>query len=284
MLTDAFASDLAAVGPDLDLADKEAVSGLSTEQATAALHSAVDGWSQDQEVALLVDLALADPFAPYELKTSPTDFRAALGYVVELLAQPACLTAQILDTRKEALQAHKSLPWRKIVTTGVIGTVLVATGGWILAPAIGSALGAAAGLSGAAATAHGLALLGGGSLAAGGAGMAGGLWLVAGGGTLLGGVAGGAGQALRQLGAGQARVELVKLQMTYRLHVVHGQMHLYKAQHIITQLEESRQELEEALEQERQLNDKNAARVREIQTILDAVEFAQSDVEGVEAA
>ena len=72
--------------------------------------------------------------------------------------------------------------------------------------------------------------------------------------------------------------------MTYRLHVVHGQMHLYKAQYIITQLEESRQELEEALEQERQLNDKNAARVREIQTILDAVEFAQGDVEGVEAA
>jgi hypothetical protein len=114
--------------------------------------------------------------------------------------------------------------------------------------------------------------------------MAGGLWLVTEGGALLGGVAGGAGQALRQLGAGQARVELVKLQMTYRLHVVHDQMHLSKAKHIITQLEESRQELEEALEQERQLNDKNAARVREVQTILDAVEFAQRDVEGVEAA
>ena len=46
------------------------------------------------------------------------------------------------------------------------------------APAIGGAIGVWGGLSGAAATSHGLALLGGGSLAAGGFGMAGGTVVV----------------------------------------------------------------------------------------------------------
>src|SRR5699024_7779034 len=58
------------------------------------------------------------------------------------------------------------------------------------APAIGGAIGTLGGLSGAAATSHGLALLGGGSLAAGGLGMAGGTAVVTATGTALGGAIG----------------------------------------------------------------------------------------------
>lgn len=66
--------------------------------------------------------------------------------------------------------------------------VVVGTGGLLLAPVIGGAIGVlVGGYSGAAATSYGLALLGGGSLAAGGLGMAGGTAVVAG----LGGVLGG---------------------------------------------------------------------------------------------
>jgi hypothetical protein len=66
--------------------------------------------------------------------------------------------------------------------------IVVGTGGLVLAPAIGGAIGTlVGGYTGAAATSYGLALLGGGSLAAGGLGMAGGTAVVAGLGGALGG-------------------------------------------------------------------------------------------------
>ena len=58
------------------------------------------------------------------------------------------------------------------------------------APAIGGAIGVLSGLSGAAATSQGLALLGGGSIAAGGLGMAGGTMVVAAGGAGIGSAVG----------------------------------------------------------------------------------------------
>ena len=54
------------------------------------------------------------------------------------------------------------------------GAVLIAITGGLAAPLIGGAIGAAMGLSGAAAVSAGLAFLGGGAIAAGGLGMAGG--------------------------------------------------------------------------------------------------------------
>ena len=69
---------------------------------------------------------------------------------------------------------------------------LIGTGvGVAAAPAIGGAIGSTAGLTGAAATSHGLAVLGGGALATGGLGMAGGTAAVALGAAALGGVGGG---------------------------------------------------------------------------------------------
>lgn len=71
----------------------------------------------------------------------------------------------------------------RIASIAVAGGAVVAPVALIAAPAIGGAVGTLSGLSGAAATSHGLALLGGGSLAAGGLGMAGGTVVV----TALGG-------------------------------------------------------------------------------------------------
>jgi hypothetical protein len=77
---------------------------------------------------------------------------------------------------------------------------VVAAGGYLAAPLIAGYVGAAAGLSGAAAVAHGLALLGGGSLAAGGAGMAGGMLLVTSAGAAVGNVGTGGAAALWSAG------------------------------------------------------------------------------------
>jgi hypothetical protein len=71
----------------------------------------------------------------------------------------------------------------RVIGVAAVGGVALAPVAFLAAPAIGGAIGAATGLSGAAATSHGLALLGGGSLAAGGLGMAGGTTVV----TALGG-------------------------------------------------------------------------------------------------
>ena len=78
----------------------------------------------------------------------------------------------------------------KLVAIGVVGVAAGAPLALLAAPAIGGAIGSLGmfgGLSGAAASSHGLALLGGGSIAAGGLGMAGGTTVV----TVVGAAVGG---------------------------------------------------------------------------------------------
>ncbi len=74
--------------------------------------------------------------------------------------------------------ARASVATSTKVLLGVGSIVVTAASAGVAAPAIGTAIGGAMGLSGAAATSAGLAALGGGSLAAGGFGMAGGVLLV----------------------------------------------------------------------------------------------------------
>lgn len=78
----------------------------------------------------------------------------------------------------------------KLAAVGIVGVTAAAPVALLAAPAIGGAIGSMGvfgGLSGAAASSHGLALLGGGTLAAGGLGMAGGTAVV----TAVGGAVGG---------------------------------------------------------------------------------------------
>lgn len=90
-------------------------------------------------------------------------------------------------------EKHNALKATKI-TVGVVGAAAVLGPiAFASAPLIGGALGASSiggGLTGAAATSHGLAMLGGGALAAGGYGMAGGIAVVAAAGASLGGALG----------------------------------------------------------------------------------------------
>jgi len=96
----------------------------------------------------------------------------------------------------EALLAHDKLNAARITWTAagtIAASAIVGPLSFFAAPLLGGALGASAlggGLSGAAATSHGLAMLGGGALAAGGLGMAGGGVVVTAAGTGLGGALG----------------------------------------------------------------------------------------------
>jgi pimeloyl-ACP methyl ester carboxylesterase len=100
------------------------------------------------------------------------------------------------------------------VSGGMIGTAaVVAPMAFLAAPVVGAALGSSAlggSLTGAAATSHGLAILGGGSIASGGLGMAGGTAVVTAAGTALGGALG-ATTVAAYAGADKSfRIELVR--------------------------------------------------------------------------
>ena len=100
------------------------------------------------------------------------------------------------------------------VAGGMIGAAaVVAPMAFLAAPVVGAALGSSAlggSLTGAAATSHGLAILGGGSIASGGLGMAGGTAVVTATGTALGGALGAA-TVTAYAGADQSfRIELVR--------------------------------------------------------------------------
>lgn len=222
-------------------------------------------WPRPEAITLLIDLAFSNPFSPYELNFKEKDLESAIEKVAPLVQATAEDVHRVWQTRKEAFRAHRHIDWLKIGLFGAGGAAAVGFGAWIAAPAIGTAIGTAAGLSGAAATGHGLAILGGGSLALGGWGMAGGIWLVAGAGATLGLVGGGGSMALLQLGAATVKVELVKLQVNLKVVVLDTQMELAKAQSIIAKLAARRDEIAKMLEEERLLNEKNAASVKNME-------------------
>lgn len=228
-------------------------------------------YSGDKAITFLIDLAFAAPFAPYELASRKRDFKKVMGKAGILVGVPGEAVENILETKEDALTAHRNIQWSKVAGYGALGFAVVATGGFLVAPAIGTALGAAAGLSGAAATAHGLAILGGGSLALGGTGMAGGLWLVTGVGAAVGLGIGGGSTVLLQLGAAGAKAELTKLQVCYKEVIIGDQLQLRKAQETIRKLMENKEGIEQILEEERSLNDKNAQRLKDLEEIFQAL-------------
>lgn len=101
----------------------------------------------------------------------------------------------------------------KVAGGTIAAAAVVAPMAFFAAPVVGAALGSSAlggSLTGAAATSHGLAMLGGGSLATGGLGMAGGTVVVTATGTALGGALG-AGAVASYVGSDKSfRIELVR--------------------------------------------------------------------------
>lgn len=221
---------------------------------------------------LIVDLSFADAFAPYELKSEDGDVRGALEQVAEDVGIEKRFVTEVSKTRRDAARAHRLRLTGRHLAFGLLGAGLFAAGGWMFAPALAATLGAAAGLSGVAATNFGLALLGGGSLAAGGAGMAGGMAVVAGTSAAVGGAGFAGGSLLHSLGEAGAREELVKLQTTYKAVLLHSQRDRAKARKVVEQLAKQQAALEKDLSRERTLNDDNAQRVKNLEKTIEHIE------------
>lgn len=248
--------------------------GIGEEGAPGVLATLGESAVAADAIAFLVDLYFLDPFAPYTLKTDKTTRTAALRRVALLVDGDDEIVDRIDETRRSALAAHTKRSLGKVGLIGIGAAVALGVAGFLAAPLVGAALGGAAGLGGAAAVGHGLALLGGGALAAGGAGMAGGMWLVAGVGAAAGLLAAGGGTALYELGSATARGELVKLQITFKLGILDANRDMAKAQQVIANLVDQADATRTVLEEERELNDENAQRVKDLESTLTDIEEA----------
>lgn len=246
--------------------------GLSLDGDAWKLLETAGPWEHERALRFLIDIAFVNPYSPYELKYDEKHVLHGLQQLGPRLGLSAPDVSRVWETRKSAIKAHRQVGLGKVLMFAAGGLVVLAVGGWLAAPAIAGWLGAGAGLAGAAATAHGLALLGGGSLAIGGWGMAGGMWLVVGVSGALGAGAAGGGALLVQLGAASARVELLKLQVSYKEIILAGQVDRAKAQEVLTRLEEHRAEVQKQLEEQQALNDETAHRIKDMAAMLRAIE------------
>ena len=264
--TDRKSRKEAAIAQKLQVLEKAGL-GMDAVQLKSRFKDRVSRWSSHKRSALLVELAFASPFAPYELKVTDKHLTWALGRAASVLGLTAARVAEIQDAIRSARKVHRHIAWGKIGVSAVVGALVFAVGGFALAPVLAGALGSAAGLSGAAAISHGLALLGGGSLALGGTGMAGGLIAVTAGGGAVGGAGLGGAVALWNAGYAAAVTELVKLQVSYREVLLRAQLREGEAASVIERLNAQIEALNKQLETERGLNDPGAKRIEEMERI-----------------
>ena len=134
-------------------------------------------------IVLMIELAAFQPW-PESTDWNTGKRREALFAFVD--AMPAPVDHELMREIDKALTvavrrlSRREVDKRKVVAVVAGGAAVGVLTGGLAAPLIGGAVGGAMGLSGAAATSAGLALLGGGSVAAGGLGMAGGTAIIAG--------------------------------------------------------------------------------------------------------
>jgi hypothetical protein len=197
---------------------------------------------RDRAVLLAVELAAFYPWPPkvkYE-----KDVRARkLAAIAEAMGAP--LTAEYVqeldrELRRRARKfALRNLNWKRVGLVAGGGAVLGAITGGLAAPLIGGAIGSTMGLSGAAATNAGLALLGGGSLASGGLGVAGGTLFVSGVASAGGGAAAASGDALRASGSAYVFADMVKLDVLTEYMLIREQREPDKVRAVVVATEQS---------------------------------------------
>ncbi|MHC4196720.1 MAG: hypothetical protein ACYSRP_02255 [Planctomycetota bacterium] len=102
--------------------------------------------------------------------------------------------------------------------------------------------------------------------------MAGGLWILSAARTGDSFIGSGGGQLLLQLTPSNARVELVKLQVSYMEMLFGNEEQLKEARKVLRLLGQRRDEIKEWIEEERGLNERNSRRLRDMKETLVAVE------------
>ena len=214
----AIASEPRFSGASGELVDEHAgVAGLSDPGAAERLARRID--KRSRGIILLIELMTFNPWYPehkWVVDARKEALKTAVGELAGISEDDYAAATKEFDALSKQLR-RKSIRWGRIAAVTVVGAGLgVATAGWA-APFIGSAIGAAMGLSGAAATSAGLAAIGGGSIASGGFGIFGGTILVSGVGGVFGAGAAGAAGRYSPVGTGQVVSDAIKLDLLARL-------------------------------------------------------------------
>lgn len=257
------------------------IDGVPGELATL-----IEGWSTNDRLGLLIEIARSNPFAPSFFKIGSQKRKSALRIVAQTGLQLDMKKADdVLSSFSRIDEARKPQSWQAKIKgidplrMGLVGTA--AAGVAVLAaPAIVVLLPAAVGLSGAAAVSAGLASLGGGAVAAGGAGMAGGFLAMAGMGALVGGgldasraffMQGGQLEDILQTSEGPnaARAEVMKLLV--RADLIPKQRKEMKK--MLTSVSES---VLRASQEAQEHNDLDAPVVKDLKSCASFMEFADS--------
>ena len=212
---------------------------IASPQLAAASLGGVE--QRRRAVVLMIELAAFQPWPESTSWDSDTRRQALFAFVD---AMPAPVDHELMrEIDKKLVVAVRRLSRREVDKRKVVAVVAggaavgVLTGG-LAAPLIGGAVGGALGLSGAAATSAGLALLGGGSVAAGGLGMAGGTAIIAG--TAGVGVAGvgAAGTWLAGAPPTDVVVESAKLEVLFEYLLVREERSEELQRLVVTRLQE----------------------------------------------
>lgn len=254
--------------------------GPSLRQLVAAFEQATGTWPADQRRALLIDVLMGDPFAPYELKVAVDDARQAVHTVAVPLGLDEAEISQLWLVWNDALTTYHPSRWRK-PDHRVKHIPALSTDEFVLPPPRAEATDAAASTD-AQANDHNLALLAGGSLSASDARKAGAMWLLA--------PASDApddpmppGRQLLALPLASARGELVKAQMAHTLIVEHGLVDGVTPTTVARALDRTRTDVGAQLSAEQDRNDDDAPRVRTIEAVLAALDLTRDRVQQTHA-
>ena len=254
---------------------RSAIKAKGEFSTAAVLRGLMSDWNESQRLLLLIEATSSNPFEPYEIAWDPNHELAALSYLATVIDLPSQTALDVASTFRDAAQAHQRISVTRVGLYGLGAAAALGGAGFLVAPAVGAALGSAAGLSGAAATSYGLGLLGGVAGATPGAMTAGGMWLVAHVGATAGAVAGSAGLALYEMGASAAQDEIIKLQVTYKMIVVDLQHNDAVALDLLGSVEERLAILEGALQDELEFSDPGSDRVANMTATANSLRTAE---------
>jgi hypothetical protein len=141
----------------------DAIGGSLTESVVErALFDGVDGLEEHWGVRLLIDQCFSSPFAPYDIALTDSRIDQAVAATGRAIFGPAEEVEHVIRSANLERTIHSGIrnlsPGRLGVTAAGVALLLFASQGAALAAMAGGAQ-----LSGAAAAAHGLAVLGGGT-------------------------------------------------------------------------------------------------------------------------
>jgi hypothetical protein len=251
---------------------------LDMDSDVSAIDELLADVAEYESYLLLVDCAFSEPFAPYDVAIDHSQRRSGIEEVAAQLGLPDDERLAALFTVREFELGQQSSLRETSTTKVVVGLGALALVSVVLTPAGAAALGGVgAGLTGAAATAHGLALLGGGSIAAGGLGMAGGLWVLGAAGVAGGALAaGGLVDITAASGPAAARFELAKGATTLAWLSFGDEDALNDA---IAALESNYNFAADKLSAQRERSDPDSKLIKDLEELLVAIDRALASVQ-----